>query len=158
MKYHGIEKADTLNQAKKGRVEIVLTTFETTREYLDDLNRVSWQMVVVDECHKIKEKNSAITQALKSLKCLKRIGLTGTALQNKYEELWCLLDWANPGCLGSLELFKRDFSRPMVRGFRQDATTNELSTARKKQNEYNTLKQHWMIRRTKTNCPPSLTR
>ena len=149
MKFHGKEKADTLNQAKKGRVDIVLTTFETTREYLDDLNRVSWQMVVVDECHKIKENNSAITQTLKSLKCLKRIGLTGTALQNKYEELWCVLDWANPGCLGSLELFKRDFSRPMVRGFRQDATTNELSTARKKQNEFNTLKQLWMIRRTK---------
>ena len=43
------------------------------------------------------------------LECKRRIGLTGTALQNKYEELWCLLDWANPGCLGSCKHFQREF-------------------------------------------------
>ena len=149
LKYHGQDRVSTLNQARDGRVEVVLTTFETSRDHCGELDKVAWQVTVVDECHKIKEKNSGITKALKSLSCLKRVGLTGTALQNKYEELWCLLDWANPGCLGSLEHFKAEFSLPMVRGFKQDATSNELSEARKKQEEFNAQKQHWLIRRTK---------
>ena len=149
LKYHGQDRAATFAQASYGRVEIVLTSFGMAREFYRELNTVAWQLVVVDECHKIKEKNSAITLALKSLSCLKRVGLTGTALQNNYEELWCLLDWANPGCLGSLEHFKSEFSLPMVRGFRQDATSDELTNARKKQEKFNALKQHWMIRRTK---------
>ena len=138
-----------MTQARYGRVEIVLTTFETAREYLEEINSVAWQLVVADECHKIKEKGSALTKALKSLRCLKRIGLTGTALQNKYEELWCLLDWANPGCLGTSEHFKSSLSRPMVKGFRQDATSNELANAREKQEKFNTEKLQWMLRRTK---------
>ena len=138
-----------MTQARDGRVEVVLTTFETVREYLEEINKVAWKLVVADECHKIKEKCSGLTKALKSLLCLKRIGLTGTAFQNKYEELWCLLDWANPGCLGSAENFKSRLSRPMVKGFRQDATSNELANARKKQEEFNTQKLQWMLRRTK---------
>ena len=149
LKYHGKDRAETFAQVRRGRVEVVLTTFETAREHYQELDLVLWQMVVVDECHKIKEKNSGTTRALKSLSCLKRIGLTGTALQNKYEELWCLLDWANPGCLGSLEHFKAEFSLPMIRGFRQDASSDELSEAQIKQEEFNAQKQHWMIRRTK---------
>ena len=135
LEYHGKERSTTMTQARDGRVEVVLTTFETVREYFEEFNKFAWKLVVADECHKIKEKCSGLTKALKSLLCLKRIGLTGTAFQKKYEELWCLLDWANPGCLGSAENFKSRLSRPMVKGFRQDATSNELANARKKQEE-----------------------
>ena len=53
--------------------------------------------------HKIKEINPGVTDAMNSLSCPMRIGLTGTAVQNKYEELWCILDWANPGSLRSVK-------------------------------------------------------
>jgi SNF2 family DNA or RNA helicase len=36
-----------------------------------------------------------------------RIGLTGTAIQNSYEELWTLLDWANPGSVGTVREWKK---------------------------------------------------
>ena len=54
--------------ARLGRLEVVLTTFETAREYVEDLNVVHWDAVIVDEVHKIKEPRSKITQALKSIK------------------------------------------------------------------------------------------
>ena len=149
LRYHRNTRDSTLTQALNGRVEIVLTTYDTVREYSSSLNRVDWKVTVADECHKIKESKSGVTIALKSLSCTSRIGLTGTALQNKYEELWCLLDWANPGCLGSLDHFRSEFSLPMVRGFRQDASKEELATARLKQTKFNALKQTWLIRRTK---------
>ena len=76
----------------------MLITFDTARLHIEELDFVDLR--VVDECHKIKEMNPGVTHAMKSLSCPMRIGLTGTAVQNKYEELWCLLDWDNPGCLG----------------------------------------------------------
>jgi len=44
----------------------VLTTFDTARLGLDNLNTVKWHTVIVDECHKLKEPNTQITQALKN--------------------------------------------------------------------------------------------
>jgi len=149
VRFHKGEKEESLRIAKKGSIEVVLTTFDTARQHREELNMVDWKMMVVDECHKIKEMQSGITRAMKAFSCQVRIGLTGTALQNKYEELWCLLDWANPGCLGSVKHFQAEFSSPMTKGFRLDATKAELATARLKQVKLNTLKQAWMIRRTK---------
>ena len=74
----------------------MLITFDTARLHIEELDLVDLRVVVVDECHKIKEMNLGVTH---NMKCSMRIGMNGTAVQTKYEELWCLLDWANPGCL-----------------------------------------------------------
>jgi len=149
VRYHKGDRDKHLRLAMQGSVEVVITTFDTARQYCVDLNMVNWKAIVVDECHKIKENNSGVTQAMKSFTCNVKIGLTGTALQNKFDELWCLLDWANTGCLGSLKHFQAEFSSPMTKGFRQDASKAELANARIKQVKLNSLKQTWMIRRTK---------
>ena len=149
VRFHKGDKEEALRMARKGSIEVVMTTFDTARQHKEELDMVDWRVMVVDECHKIKEISSGITRALKAFSCKIRIGLTGTALQNKYEELWCLLDWANPGCLGSAKHFQTEFTSPMTKGFRLDATKAELAAARKSQAKLNTLKQSWMIRRTK---------
>lgn len=60
-----------------------------------------------------------------------RYGLTGTPLQNKLEEFWCVLDWANPGSLGSAKNFNQEFGKPMLKGQTFDATKRELAVGRK---------------------------
>ncbi|XP_060894756.1 DNA excision repair protein ERCC-6-like 2 isoform X1 [Labrus mixtus] len=128
---HGPRKDEELARIKKGRTEIALTTYETLRLCLDQFNNIDWSAVVVDEVHKIKNPNSQITQAMKDLRCKIRIGLTGTILQNNLEELWCVMDWAIPGCLGSLGQFKNKFSDPVEQGHRHSATKRDLATGRK---------------------------
>lgn len=150
-KFHARDRDRILRQTKSGRVEILLTTFETARENIDSLNTVHWDAVIVDEVHRIKEPKARVTQALKSLHCRRRIGLSGTLLQNKYDELWCLLDWANPGCLGSLQSFSHKFSQPIERGLRVDAKKAELAQARQLQSDLNQLKEKYVLRRTKNN-------
>ena len=71
-----------------------------------------------------------------------------SALQNKCEELWCLLDWANRA-LGVFNYFQAEFSSPMTKDFRLDATKAKLANARLRQVKLNTVRQAWMIRRTK---------
>ena len=130
-------------------MEVVLTTFETARKDIDELNGVDWDCVIVDEVHRIKDPKSKVTMALKSLRCRRRIGLTGTLLQNKYEELWCVLDWANPGCLSSLRSFRESYVEPIERGLVVDASKGKLARARNLLKALEEEKARWVLRRTK---------
>uniref|UniRef100_A0A2C9L9G4 DNA excision repair protein ERCC-6-like 2 n=1 Tax=Biomphalaria glabrata TaxID=6526 RepID=A0A2C9L9G4_BIOGL len=134
-KFHGSDKDVCLSDLKKGKLEIVVTTFETYRDNLVSLNQIEWEAVFVDEVHKIKGVKSQVTLALKEINTPCRFGLTGTVLQNNLTELWSLLDWAQPGVLGTLPQFENDFIDVIELGQRQDATKRELAQARKR-NEY----------------------
>lgn len=41
-----------------------------------------------------------------------RIGLTGTAIQNGYEEFWTVLNWVNPGTIGAADEWKKVWKDP----------------------------------------------
>uniref|UniRef100_A0A3P9JYM0 ERCC excision repair 6 like 2 n=1 Tax=Oryzias latipes TaxID=8090 RepID=A0A3P9JYM0_ORYLA len=146
---HGLRKEEELTRISNGRIEIALTTYETLRLCLDQFNTINWSAVVVDEAHKIKNPNSQITQAMKGLRCKVRIGLTGTILQNNLEELWCVMDWAVPGCLGNLGHFKNKFSDPVEQGQRHSATKRALATGRKTVKALVKKISPWFLRRTK---------
>ena len=144
-KYHGDSKKDALQTIVAGRAEVLITTYRTYTNCEEELNSVPWDCVVADECHQIKEQTSAVTKAMNEVNALCRIGLTGTAIQNKYEELWTLLNWTNPGRLGPMSTWKASISDPLRIGqsyvcrFQMviiadppshDATTYQLKQAR----------------------------
>jgi SNF2 family DNA or RNA helicase len=131
-KFHGSlsEKDSVLKSAQSGRLEIVITTYATYKNHKDDLNTISWDCVVADECHQLKERTSATTQAMNEVNALCRIGLTGTAIQNKYEELWTLLNWCSPGQVGPLSTWISTISTPMRIGQSHDATARQLKQGR----------------------------
>ncbi|KAE8448069.1 hypothetical protein EG329_009834 [Mollisiaceae sp. DMI_Dod_QoI] len=130
-KYHDIKDRDSILQtASSGRLEVVITTYQTYRNQKEQLNRVPWDCVVADECHMLKERTSATTQAMNEVNALCRIGLTGTAIQNKYEELWTLLNWTNPGRFGPLSTWVSSISEPLRMGQSHDATYYQLKRAR----------------------------
>jgi SNF2 family DNA or RNA helicase len=128
--YHGSKKEEIFQTAKAGRLEIVITTYTTYKIHKSQLNLIEWDCVVADECHQLKERTSEITQAMNEINALCRIGLTGTAIQNKYEELWTLLNWTNPGRLGPLSTWKTRICKPLATGQSHDATVYQLSRAR----------------------------
>lgn len=129
--YHGDGKESVFQTAVSGRLEVLITTYKTYVLYKESLNLVEWDCVVADECHIIKEHKSETTKAMNQVNALCRIGLTGTAIQNKYEELWVLLDWANPGEVDTLRQWKAQISGPLKRGQSHDATTYELRDSRR---------------------------
>ncbi|KAI6711405.1 hypothetical protein JHW43_006066 [Diplocarpon mali] len=130
--FHGSpkEKAAVCGAAKSGRLEVVITTYSTYRNHMDDINSVKWDCVVADECHQLKEPSSATTQAMNGINALCRIGLTGTAIQNKYEELWTLLNWTNPGRFGPLSTWVSSICEPLKMGQSHDCTNHQLKQAR----------------------------
>ena len=93
--------------------DLVLTTYETARDFQLDLGLVSWATVVIDEAQRIKRPGTLVTNALKALKTDFRLALTGTPVENSLMDLWCITDFVAPGYLDSARNFDRDFCRPL---------------------------------------------
>ncbi|KAL6253069.1 hypothetical protein RBB50_000789 [Rhinocladiella similis] len=150
--YHGgaPRRQEVLSEAQAGMLEVMITTYHTYRTHKEEINMVEWDCVVADECHQIKERKSEITKAMAEINALCRIGLTGTAIQNKYEELWVLLNWTNPGKLGPITTWKNTVCIPLKMGQSHNASNYELARARKtaKMLVTNLLPQ-FFLRRTK---------
>lgn len=150
--YHGnsAEKQAALDAAEKGYLEIMITTYDSYRNSQDAINSIRWDCVIADECHKIKERKAEITKAMNNVNALCRLGLSGTSIQNKYEELWTLLNWCSPGELGSMSSWKALICMPLKLGQSHDATVSQLSKARRIATK---LRDHllpkFFIRRTK---------
>nr|OQO19714.1 hypothetical protein B0A51_12774 [Rachicladosporium sp. CCFEE 5018] len=149
---HGTKskREEALHAATSGRLEVMITTYDTYRTYASEINAIRWDCVVADECHKIKEKTSAITKQMNDVNALCRIGLTGTAIQNKYEELWTLLNWTNPGTFGPISSWKQMICIPLKLGQSHDATLAQLAKARETATKLTTnVLPPFFLRRTK---------
>ena len=64
--------------------------------------------VVLDEAHMIKNEKTQLAKAMKSLKSKRKLGLTGTPIQNNILELWSIFDFVMPGYLGQKKDFRKD--------------------------------------------------
>ncbi len=94
--------------------EVVLTTYGTLRRDQLLLGQVDWTMIVCDEAQNVKNPTANVTAAVKGMKADLRIAATGTPVENGLSELWCIMDFAQPGRLGSRREFRESYERPIV--------------------------------------------
>ncbi|MBP9084847.1 MAG: DEAD/DEAH box helicase [Kofleriaceae bacterium] len=94
---------------------LLLTTYGMVRRDIAWLAGVDFAMIVLDEAQNIKNANSSIASAIRQLRAPRRFALTGTPVENRLAELWSILDFANPGLLGPLAEFRRDYALPIER-------------------------------------------
>lgn len=91
------------------KFNIMLTTYEVALTEVSQLSKIFWRWVVVDEAHRLKNKNSKLFGALKNIRSEHRVILTGTPVQNNTTELWNLLHFIDPHRFHEAEQFQRDF-------------------------------------------------
>jgi len=107
--------------AEAGAASLVLTTYDTLARDHGDLGQVRWHRVVLDEAQNVKNPRTRRARALRSLRSSRRLALTGTPLENRLLELWTLMDFLNPGLLGSRKAFRRLLAGPIEREADGDA-------------------------------------
>ena len=91
----------------------VLTTYEYIMKDKYALNKVTWQYIIVDEGHRMKNYKSKFTQTLGTqFNSVYRLLLTGTPLQNNLSELWALLNFLLPKIFNSCDDFEKWFNQP----------------------------------------------
>ncbi|MGC2853837.1 DEAD/DEAH box helicase [Novispirillum sp. DQ9] len=112
-----------------GDAQVVLTTYETLRDQEFSLSAQRWSIMVCDEAQKIKTPTSLVTRAAKKQNAQFRIACTGTPVENRLADIWCLFDFVQPGLLGPLATFCRTYSRPIeARSEEQKAALDHLTT------------------------------
>ncbi|MFG0284441.1 MAG: SNF2-related protein [Phycisphaerales bacterium JB039] len=114
--HHGAERAGGEDLiAHIGRVDVVVTTYALAHRDRDTLERIGWRRIVLDEAQFIKNPAAKQAQAVRSIAADHRVALTGTPVENRLSELWSIMDFLNPGYLGSGGGFRKRFSVPIER-------------------------------------------
>lgn len=92
---------------------LVLTTYQTLRDYQFSLCVIDWGVVVFDEAQNIKNPNTLQTRAAKGLKADFKLLATGTPVENSLGDFWCLMDTAQPGLLSGWSEFRDRWILPI---------------------------------------------
>ena len=108
---------------------VLVTTYSGLQTYSEFLTATEWECAILDEGHKIRNPNTAITIHCKELRTPNRIILSGTPMQNNLSELWSLFDFVFPMRLGTLINFRNQFEFPIKRGGYANASNLEFETA-----------------------------
>ncbi|WP_245933675.1 DEAD/DEAH box helicase [Arthrobacter livingstonensis] len=120
-------------------IDMLVTTYTTLTRDLEQFEGVTWNRVVLDEAQAVKNRLSLAAKAVRRLTATHRIALTGTPVENRLGEMFSIMDFLNPGILGSAELFRTRYSIPIER--HRDAAAAERVRA---------ITRPYLLRRVKT--------
>jgi len=111
--HHGAARASGEDVASEvAEADLVLTTYATGVRDVDELAKVDWARLIVDEAQAIKNPASDTAQELRRIPARSRLALTGTPVENGLGDLWSILDFTNPGLVGPRPAFIEALSRP----------------------------------------------
>jgi uncharacterized Zn finger protein/superfamily II DNA or RNA helicase len=138
--HHGADRRrwDDFAEAAAGYA-LVVSSYALLHRDSELLQQVDWAAVILDEAQNIKNPQTRQFKAARALRADFRIALTGTPVENHVGDLWALMDFLNPGLLGSQSAFRQNFYRP-IQIWRDKARAERLKA----------LAGPFMLRRLKT--------
>ncbi|HWE35987.1 MAG TPA: DEAD/DEAH box helicase [Isosphaeraceae bacterium] len=114
MVHHGLGRARGAEFKKQAKTHaLVLSSFALLHRDFDALKAIPWDGVILDEAQNIKNPQTKQAQSARALKADYRVALTGTPVENHVGDLWSIMEFLNPGLLGSQAEFKRSFHVPI---------------------------------------------
>ncbi len=108
--YHGPKRI-----FEKEGYDIFITTYGLLRSDITKFQKVKWEILVIDEAQAIKNAGTEQTKAIKKIKAVVKVAMSGTPVENRLSEYWSLFDFTNKGYLGSMKYFTQHFSAPIER-------------------------------------------
>lgn len=120
--YYGQDRRKDLEHLKK--YDLIVLSYHTLRNDIELFTQNTYSYIILDESQNIKNSHSLTFKAIRTLKAGHRLSLTGTPIENNTMELWSQMDFLNPGLLGSLNDFKKKFTKPIEVYQDKEATEN----------------------------------
>ncbi len=112
--HHGTNRLHGAKLTKETQKhDLIITSYALALRDLQDLQKSSWNNLILDEAQNIKNPQSKQTKAIKSLPSQFRVALTGTPIENHVGDLWSLFDFLQPGWLGTADQFQHSFYKPI---------------------------------------------
>ncbi len=95
---------------------IVVSSYALLHRDFEHLKEIPWAGIVLDEAQNIKNPETRQAKAARALNAEYRVALTGTPVENNVGDLWSIMEFLNPGLLGTRADFKRNFYLPIQSG------------------------------------------
>lgn len=130
---------------------VMIIGYEKLRSVQEELKKGGGiDIVVADEGHRLKTKENKAAQAIKNLNTPMRIVLSGTPMQNDLSEFFVMVDFVNPGLLGTYNTFKKEFEVPIMKSRQPGASSNDVEKGTARGEELSSLTKEFILRRPAT--------
>lgn len=110
--------------------DVIVTSYTTVVSDIHMLNMIEWQLVVLDEAQNIKNPESARARMCKAINRDRSLAVSGTPFENHVTDIWSLVDFIQPGLLGSLASFKEAIPDDIEGGKRIEPILSALMVRR----------------------------
>ncbi|KAH8782003.1 SNF2 family N-terminal domain-containing protein, partial [Hyaloscypha sp. PMI_1271] len=128
---------------------VMIIGYEKLRSVQDELKKgAGIDIVVADEGHRLKTAQNKSAQAIRSLNTPMRIILSGTPMQNDLSEFYEMVDFVNPGLLGTANTFKKEFEGPILKSRQPEASKKDIEKGTARGEELSSLTKTFILRRT----------
>ncbi|GHT50408.1 helicase [Bacteroidia bacterium] len=124
---------------------IIITSYGTMRSDVAMFVKYPFHYIILDESQYIKNPDSIVYRSVQKLSAKHKLVLTGTPIENSLSDLWAQFNFINPGLLGNLSSFKKNFVTKIVKEKNKSVEDSLLR-----------MIQPFLLRRTKEEVTPEL--
>ncbi|CAL8247191.1 unnamed protein product [Lota lota] len=137
---------------------VLVISYEMLLRSLEQIQKLEFGLIVCDEGHRLKNSSIKTSSAISGLSCRRRVILTGTPVQNDLQEFYAIIEFVNPGILGSSAAYRKVYEEPILRSRQPSCTEEERVLGEERATELSRLTGMFILRRTQEiiNCylPP----
>lgn len=129
-------------------IPIMIVSYEMFVNNFDEISKVKFDLMICDEGHRLKNNNIKAAVQLNKIECNRRILLTGTPIQNDLLEFHSLIDFVNPGILGTYSEFKNKYETPILHSQQPNVLPQYRQLGEERAKELNQIISSFVLRRT----------
>ncbi|CAB9503848.1 DNA repair and recombination protein RAD54-like (Fragment) [Seminavis robusta] len=126
--------------------QVLILSFDIFRRVTQNIKQ-NIGLVVIDEAHKMKNKDAQTFTALASIPTEARLCITATPVQNNLKEFYTLANFVRPSCLGEINEFRREYERPIAAANHKNASTEQKARGKEQSKALDALIKPFMLRR-----------
>ncbi|GLV45066.1 okra [Carabus blaptoides fortunei] len=127
---------------------VYIISYEMFVRCYEAVSHLSFDLIICDEGHRLKNALNRATTLLGQLPCKRRIILTATAIEKELQEFFVLTDFVNPGCLGTNEQYTQYFVIPILKSREPTADQHVKALGNARAAELNEITNGFILRRS----------
>ncbi|XP_048881029.1 DNA repair and recombination protein RAD54B isoform X1 [Brienomyrus brachyistius] len=134
--------------AASPRSAVLVISYEMLLRSAERVAQLDFGVLICDEGHRLKNSGIKTSAALSGLSCVRRVILTGTPVQNDLQEFYAIIEFVNPGILGSSSAYRKVYEEPIIRSRQPCASEEERCLGVERAAELGRLTGLFILRRT----------